>query len=128
VYGSSNGRATGCHFPVSTGDNEFVAIVPSGFVHQTRIDQGIQSAASLLGSDVVRIRYELGEDWKGDEALFFRVVLKDSVSDHAHLREVARRVADTVFREIRPDRLGLEAYYNFRSESEQSVLKEKEWA
>jgi hypothetical protein len=105
-----------------------VAIVPSGFVHQAQIDQGLQTAAAQLGSDVVRVRYELGEDWKGDEALFFRVVLKDSVSDHVRLREVARRVTETVFREIRPDRLGLEAYYNFRSESEQSVLKEEAWA
>lgn len=108
-------------------DNDNVARVPSGFVHQTRIARGVDKAEEQLESDVVRIRYDLGEDWRGEGAVFFRVVLKDSVSK-THLREVARRVSDTVFREVRPNELGLEAYFNFRSESEQAALKEEAWA
>lgn len=76
----------------------------------------------------MRIRYDLGEDWSGDGAVFFRVLLKDSASKRPHLREVARRVSAKVLSEVQPQELGLQAYFNFRSESEQASLKEEAWA
>jgi hypothetical protein len=100
----------------------------SEFVHQQRIDQGVTSAAKALAPDVVRIRYSFGEDWSGADAIFFRVLLSDDASRRDRLREVARKVTSTVFREVAPDELGLEAYFNFRSASEQAQLKEEAWA
>ncbi len=103
-------------------------VVPSGFVHQQRIAQGVARATDALSREVVRIRYDLGEDWSGDGAVFFRVLLKDSASERPHLREVARRVAAKIFHEVQPQELGLQAYFNFRSESEQATLREEAWA
>ncbi len=105
-----------------------VAIGSSIFVHQDRIAQGVAKASDALAPDVVRIRYELGEDWSGDSAVFFRVLLTDSASKRSHLREVARRVSAEIFRDVQPSQLGLQAYFNFRSESEQAMLKEEAWA
>ena len=105
-----------------------VAVVPGSYVNQQRIDLGLQKASAALSPDVVRIRYTLGEDWSGEDAVFFRVVLKDSASERSQLRTVARRVEETVVREVQPRGMGLEAYFNFRSESEQTKLREEAWA
>ncbi len=108
-------------------DNDDVSIVPSGFVHQGLIDTGVARAANALAPDVVRIRYSVGEDWNGSPAVFFRVVLSDNASLRKHLREATQRVTSTVFLEVRPDELGLQRYFNFRSVSEQAKLQEEAW-
>ena len=100
----------------------------SGFVHQAKIETGLARASSALAPDVVHIRYSIREDWSGSEALFFRVLLSNRASRPKHLREVTKRVDATVYNEVRPDELGLEAYFNYRSVSEQAELKEPIWA
>lgn len=104
-----------------------VAVTSSRFVNEQRIDEGLRTAFSALESDVVRIRYSVDENWAGEPAVYFRVVLTDLASKRARLREVARRVRETVFREVRPDELGLEAYFFFRGESEPETLQEEAW-
>jgi hypothetical protein len=105
-----------------------MAIVPSGVVHQQRIAKGVAKAAKLLTPQVVNIRYSFDEDWSGAGAIFFRVVLSDQASSRSHLHAVARKVRSTIFNEVKPDELGLQAYFNFRSESEQAKLQEEAWA
>jgi hypothetical protein len=119
-YSSSGGIPGG-------SDNEGMGVVPSSLVHQGRIARGVAKATAALARDVVRIRYNLGEDWVGDEAVFFRVLLKDSASNLPHLHELAERVRSRIYSEVQPRRLGLEAYFSFRSESEQATLKEESW-
>lgn len=104
-----------------------MAIFPSALLHQDEIAHGIETAAAALSSDVVRIRYEIGKDWSGDDAIFFRVLLRDSASKRSGLRAVARRASATITNEVQPGELGLQAYFNFRSESEQMALKEEGW-
>lgn len=52
-----------------------MAIVPNGFVHQQHIADGVRRAEARLAPDVIRIRFSLGAEWSGAEAIFFRVVL-----------------------------------------------------
>ena len=105
-----------------------MAIVTSSFVNQDTIAHRVADATAKLPPDVVRIRYNLGQDWSGESAVFFRVLIKDSSGNMPRLSEVARDVRDTMYREVRPYELGLQAYFNFRGESEQEFLKEKGWA
>jgi hypothetical protein len=105
-----------------------VALVPGSFVHQGKIETAVERAATALAPEVVRIRYSFGEDWSGAGAVFFRVVLTDSASRRNHLREIAKRVSTTLFSEVKPDELGLQVYFNFRSASEQAKLQEPTWA
>ncbi len=102
-------------------------VVPSSLVYQSKIARGVAKAAAGLAKDVVRIRFNLAENWVGEDAVFFRVVLKDSASKRPHLHEVAERVRSRIFSEVQPQSLGLEAYFSFRSESEQASLKEESW-
>jgi hypothetical protein len=44
---------------------------------QEEIDSAIGRVQQTIGPDVVRIRYEIGEDWSGQWAIFFRIVLTD---------------------------------------------------
>lgn len=104
-----------------------MAYVPKGFVEQQQIESGVHRAQQSLAPDVVRIRYSIGSDWSGEPSLFFRIVLSDDVAK-SRLNEIAHRVALILLREVNSEELGLHAYFNFRSQSEQAKLNEPAWA
>jgi hypothetical protein len=64
--------------------------VPSAVTKQSKIQAAINQVERSLAPDVVRIRYEIGEDWIGEWAIFFRVVLSDEAAK-LRLRDVVRR-------------------------------------
>ena len=93
-------------------------------------DAGEVSAAVLyveaaLKPDVVRIRWDYGEDWNGNDALFFRVVLSDDAASAHRLREVL----PPLWRSLGGHALGTGrfGYVNVRSESECQKLNDPEW-
>jgi hypothetical protein len=65
--------------------------LPSAVTKQAEIDAAIKRVEQAIGPDVVRIRYEIGEDWSGQWAIFFRIVLKDDAA-RRHLGDVAPKV------------------------------------
>jgi hypothetical protein len=105
-----------------------VAIVPSGLVNQRRITAGVERAGKALSADVVRIHYDIGSDWIGNPSIFFRIILTDKASRPENLREVTQRVSLKIMNEAKTDQTGLNAYFSFRSQSEQAKLKEPAWA
>ena len=109
-------------------DNRVVATVPRTVVPQEKIAKALLKAEAALRPDVIRIRWGAGTDWTGDHSLFFRVVLSDDASKPKHLQEVAQRVADTIVNEVQNEAFGFNAYFNFRSKTEQDALKEPAWA
>jgi hypothetical protein len=101
--------------------------VPRGLVDQGKIRAGVQRAERALLPDVVRILYSFNPDWTGDYSLFFRILLTDAASAPSKLRYTTQRVMMTILTEIKADELGLQTYFNFRSESEQAKLREPAW-
>ena len=101
--------------------------LPSALTKQAEIDTAIQRVQQAVGPDVVRIRYEIGEDWSGQWAIFFRVVLTDEAAKH-RLRDVATKVVGGLARHLDFPGMGVSPYHNFRSESEQATLQEPAWA
>jgi len=84
--------------------------------------------SELLAPDVVQIRYDIGQDWSGDWAIFFRVLLSDEASGR-RLREATEQVTGLLAERLDFASMGLFfQYYNFRSVSEQAVLREEAWA
>lgn len=77
--------------------------------------------------DVVRIRYEIGEDWSGQWAIFFRVVLSDEAA-RSRLKHVVKEVVSRLSSRLDFLSLGVFPYHNFRSETEQAELREEAWA
>ena len=79
------------------------------------------------GPDVVRIRFRLGEDWTGDPAIFFNLVVTgDSVKTRRYFeltREIRNRLQDMFgFPET-----GYMAFTGVRGESEQANIKDPAW-
>jgi len=101
--------------------------VPPAVTRQSEIQAAIDEVERSLASDVVRIRYEIGEDWSGQWAIFFRVVLTDDAAKQ-RLREVANKVVWGLSRRLDFPGMGVFPYHNYRSVSEQAALQEEAWA
>src|SRR6266436_364005 len=101
--------------------------VPSAVTKQAEIQAAIKAVERSLAPDVVRIRYEIGEDWSGQWAIFFRVVLSDEAAKR-RLRDVATKVRWGLARHLDFPSIGVFPYHNFRSVSEQEALQEPAWA
>ena len=102
-------------------------MVPAGVVRQAEIAEAVADVERLLAPDVARIRYEISTDWSGDWAIYFRVVLSDEAAE-SRLRQIAKQVVQRLADHLDFQALGLYPYHNFRSESEQAVLRDEAWA
>lgn len=101
--------------------------VPAAVAKQSEILAAIREVERALAPDVVRIRYDIGEDWSGQWAIFFRVVLTDDAA-RRRLRDIANKVVWGLARRLDFPGMGVFPYHNFRSASEQAELREEAWA
>jgi hypothetical protein len=102
--------------------------IPRGLAQQGQLASEIADLERLLGPDVLRLRYKVGANWSDEPAIFFRIVLSDEASKQ-RLREVASRVEAIIQEHLDPlNSWGLIPYYNFRSQTEQEILREPAWA
>ena len=101
--------------------------LPIAVQREPEIDAAVAEVAARLAPDVIHIRYEIGQDWSGQWAIFFRVLLSDEASKK-RLREVATKVVWRLADRLDFPALELFPYHNFRSESEQAALREEAWA
>jgi hypothetical protein len=101
-------------------------MVPAAMT-QSGIDAQVRAVEAALRPDLRHIRYEIGEDWSGQRAIFFRIVMSDEAA-RLRLRKVATMVVCRLAERIDFAALGVFPYHNFRSESEQAVLREEAWA
>ncbi|HEX7424016.1 MAG TPA: hypothetical protein VF311_09055 [Terriglobales bacterium] len=101
--------------------------LPIAVRKQPQIDAAVAEVAALLAPDVVHIRYEIGQDWSGQGAIFFRVLLSDEAGKK-RLREVATQVVRHLADRLDFPALEVFPYHNFRSVSEQAVFREEAWA
>lgn len=102
-------------------------IVPRGLIDQAKIRTGVRKAEKALAADVIRIMYSVAVDWKEEHSVFFRIVISDNAASPARLRETTQRIIAKVLQEIKAHELGLQTYFNFRSKSEQAMLREPFW-
>jgi len=120
--------ATAIDIRTKTRDNRIV-FIPRGVAQQGALDVSVRNAIDALGRDVVRVRYTLGQDWSGEYAIFFRIVLSDRASKRDQLLRVTQRVTNQIVQRLEPvEQWGLVPYFDFRSQSEQAALQEEAWA
>jgi hypothetical protein len=101
--------------------------LPSAVTKRSEIEAAIEQVARPLAPDVVRIRYEIGQDWSGQWAIFFKIVLTDEAA-RFKLRDVTTEVRRGLDARLDFPSMGVFAYCNFRSVSEQAELQEPAWA
>jgi hypothetical protein len=101
--------------------------LPSAVAKQAEIGAAVAEVVRLLSPDVLRIRYDIGEDWSGQWAIFFRVVLSDEAA-RRRLNRVAGDIVGRLAERLNFQEMGVFPYHNFRSASEQAALREEAWA
>jgi hypothetical protein len=102
-------------------------VLPAAVTRQSEIETAILELSAQLAPDVVRIRYDIGEDWSGQWAIFFKVVLSDEAA-RRRLRAVGSKVVWGLAGRLDFPGMGVFPYHNFRSASEQAALQEPAWA
>ena len=100
---------------------------PPAVSRDLEINAAIREVEGITAPDVVRIRYEIGQDWSGQWSIFFKIVLTDEAAKR-RLSESANKVVWGLARRLDFPSLGVWAYHNFRSVSEQETLQEPAWA
>ena len=104
-----------------------MALIASPFVHRGPINSAIQKVEELFSSQVVRINYSLGEDGTESPSIFFRILVRDEAAPVAYLKELSQRLAVALMNEVKTEENGLHAYFDFRSVSEQEMLRDPVW-
>ena len=100
-----------------------------GFLERDQLDEAVNAMIPLLGPDVERLRYSLEEDWSGDPAIYFKIVLSDEASSEDRLRPTTEQIEATIDRHLHPlTQWGLFCYINYRTHSELLARQEKAWA
>jgi hypothetical protein len=96
----------------------------------------IHSVEKKFSDEIEHIRYNVGDDWSGDTAIFTRVLLRDQpglMSKPASLDDerlqAAFAIADRISAELRValEEFQLPIYFAFRWVSEQRQLKDPAW-
>jgi hypothetical protein len=101
--------------------------LPLAATKQSQIAAAVDAVTAELQS-VQRINYEIAQDWDGKWAIFFRVLLSDEAASRGRLRETATDIVWRMSERLDLPSLGLFPYFDFRSQSEQTVLNEPAWA
>lgn len=95
---------------------------------RTQLDQAIEKIKETLGPDVVRLRYNLGEDWTGDSAIFFHIVISDEASRRDRLLTSTQQIQETIVRQLEPlEEWDVLPYFSYRNQSEFAALQDKAW-
>ena len=101
----------------------------TGYINPQQIASEIERAIPKLGPEVVRVKYKVGEDTSGEPAIYFRIVLVDPAPGVDGFGDVADKIRETLFDELRPnENWGLRYYCRFRSQSEQAKMSDPDWA
>jgi len=81
--------------------------------------------AQRLAPHVVGIIPTLGDDWSGEPAVFFMVILSDPASQRDRILSITNQVSQAIVQQVQPlEEWGVLPYFNFRSQSEQAKLNE----
>jgi hypothetical protein len=109
---------------IKTRDNGLVYL-PRAFAQQPLFQAAVNRAAQRLAPDLVDIIPTLGDDWRGEPAVFFMVILTDASSRREQLLRVTNQVSTSITQQVQPlEKWGVLPYFNFRSESEQASINQ----
>jgi hypothetical protein len=101
-------------------------LLPLAVQKQPQINAVVAGVVHDLSPWVRYIRYDIGQDWSGQWAIFFKVLLSDEAA-RSRLRDVASDVVWRTSERLDLPTLGLFPYFDFRSESEQADLLDPGW-
>jgi len=99
--------------------------LPRAFAQQPLFQAAVGRAALRLAPQVVDIIPTLGNDWRGEPAVFFMVILADAASRRDQLLKVTNQASAFIAQHVQPlEEWGVLPYFNFRSQSEQARINQ----
>ena len=90
-------------------------------------DQMVQQTAMKFPGEVIRIRYSFGDDWYGDPAIFFRILLTDGHRRNDQLAALTTRVRNALWDNLGPAESDYGPFFSIRTKAEQDKLRDPEW-
>jgi len=103
--------------------------VPTAFAHQAQFRAAVNRAAQELRPQVVDLTFTLGNDWSGEPAVFFMVILSNAASQRDQLLRITNQVSNAIVQRVQPlEQWGVLPYFNFRSEAEQAKIDQRSLA
>lgn len=103
--------------------------VPTAFAQQAQFQSAVNGAAQQLGPSVVDLTFTLGNDWTGEPAVFFMIILSDTASRKDQLLRTTSQVSNAIVQMVQPlEQWGVLPYFNFRSQAEQEEINQRSLA
>jgi hypothetical protein len=94
---------------------------------QQEIDAIVATAKAELQPWVQKIFWDYAQDWSGDWALFFRILVSDAVVRSRNSYKTTEQIRRNLIEKVKPQDRGLLAYFSFRGQSEQKMLEQDVW-
>lgn len=88
-------------------------------------EEKVQQAAKKF-PEIVRIRHSFDEDWTGEPAIYFRIVLSDDVG-LGGIGEVGRRIRESIPNDLEIYETDYLPFFYFRLKAEEDRVREPEW-
>ena len=109
-------------------DNE-IMILPRAHTQEDQFASAVAAVERRLAPNVLRIRYDLEDDWMGEPAVFFKVILPDAVTELEHPSEITKWVQREIVQEIEPmEQWGVWPFFRYKTQSEQAHRNDPAWA
>ena len=86
---------------------------PTPLPNKPQINAAVAEVLKEFSPSVKYIPFHVGQDWTGESALFFRVMLSDDVSRNGQLGDIANRVMWRTTDRLDLPNLGMFPYFNF---------------
>ncbi len=118
-----------CHLGAPFIDGILVksmAYLTKGIAQPSELVKRFNQLADVVVPGVEKWRYTFENDWSGDPAVFFWVTLTDEASKPRNLQQARAAFMGAINSHVDlSGEWGLIPYFNFRSRSEQSKLKDE---
>jgi hypothetical protein len=97
--------------------------VPTAFARPGQFQTAVNRAVQQLRPNVVDVTFTLGNDWSGESAVFFIVILSNASTRREQLLRITNQVSNAIVQMVKPlEQWGVLPYFNFRSEAEQAKI------
>jgi hypothetical protein len=105
--------------------------IARALTHQAQFFAAVDQVASSLQPEVAEVIAQLGTDWDGESAVFFKVIRKDDAIPRPQLLAFTKQVSRTIVQQLSPlEEWGVLPYFRHLTQTEYARVKEREpaWA
>jgi|SRR5271166_672360 len=92
--------------------------------------QKVDEVAKKFPGEIARIKHSFSQDWDGDPAIYFKILVTDEALVRHPLLELTHRIKDALIKDLAlftSEYSVYIPYFNFRTKAEQDRLKDPQW-